>query len=72
MSEDSTLSVDEAIALAVEWLKEGRVNDADAYYQEWSSKVSIPNPPRDEYWNALTFGFSAPSGNTIFVMGPAT
>jgi predicted TPR repeat methyltransferase len=29
VSEESTLSVDEAIAVAVEWLKEGRVNDAD-------------------------------------------
>ena len=46
------------------------VDDADRYYQEWSSKVSIPKPPRDEYWNARTFGFSDPSGNTIFVIGP--
>lgn len=47
------------------------VDDADAYYREWSAKVSIPNPPRDEYWNARTFGFTDPSGNTIFVIGPA-
>ena len=46
------------------------VDDADRYYAEWSSKVSIPKPPRDEYWNARTFGFSDPSGNTIFVIGP--
>ena len=46
------------------------VDDADAYYREWSAKVDIPKPPRDEYWNARTFGFSDPSGNTIFVIGP--
>ena len=46
------------------------VNDADAYYREWSTRVAIPNPPRDEEWNARTFGFSDPSGNTIFVIGP--
>ena len=46
------------------------VEDADAYYREWSQKVSIAQPPRDEYWNARTFGFTDPSGNTIFVIGP--
>ena len=46
------------------------VDDADRYYEEWSTKVSIPKPPRDEYWNARTFGFTDPSGNTIFVIGP--
>jgi predicted enzyme related to lactoylglutathione lyase len=46
------------------------VDDADAYYREWSNKVSIPKPPRDEEWNARTFGFPDPSGNTIFVIGP--
>ena len=46
------------------------VDDADRYYEEWSPKVTIPKPPRDEYWNARTFGFSDPSGNTIFVIGP--
>jgi hypothetical protein len=46
------------------------VDDADRYYNEWSPKMSIPKPPRDEYWNARTFGFSDPSGNTIFVIGP--
>ena len=46
------------------------VDDADKYYEEWSSKVTIPNPPRDEYWKARTFGFIDPSGNTIFVIGP--
>ena len=47
------------------------VNDADAYYREWSAVVTIPRPPRDEEWNARTFGFSDPSGNSIFVIGPA-
>jgi len=46
------------------------VDDADRYYDEWSTKVSIPKPPRDEYWNARTFGLLDPSGNTIFVIGP--
>lgn len=46
------------------------VEDADVYYREWSAKVSIPKPPRDEDWNARTFDFSDPSGNTIFVIGP--
>jgi catechol 2,3-dioxygenase-like lactoylglutathione lyase family enzyme len=46
------------------------VDDADKYYEEWSAKVSIPQSPRDEYWHARTFGFSDPSGNTIFVVGP--
>lgn len=47
------------------------VDDADKYYAEWSPMVAIENPPRDEYWNARTFGFTDPSGNTIFVIGPA-
>ena len=47
-----------------------RVNDADAYYREWSDKVAIKRPPRDEYWGARTFGMEDPSGNTIFVIGP--
>jgi catechol 2,3-dioxygenase-like lactoylglutathione lyase family enzyme len=46
------------------------VDDADKYYDEWSAKVPIAQPPRDEYWNARTFGFQDPSGNTIFVIGP--
>jgi uncharacterized glyoxalase superfamily protein PhnB len=46
------------------------VADADRYYEEWRAKVEIANPPRDEYWGARTFGFTDPSGNTIFVIGP--
>ena len=46
------------------------VEDADAYYREWSAEVAIPRPPRDEDWNARTFGFSDPAGNTIFVIQP--
>ena len=46
------------------------VDDADAYYREWSERITIPRPPRDEEWNARTFGFRDPSGNTIFVIGP--
>ena len=47
-----------------------RVDDADAYYDEWSEKVEIPKPPRDEYWGARTFSVHDPAGNTIFVIGP--
>ena len=47
------------------------VDNADAYYEEWRPKVEITQPPRNEYWGARTFGLSDPSGNTIFVIGPA-
>lgn len=47
-----------------------RVNSADAYYEEWRQKVEIRHPPRDETWEARTFGVTDPSGNTIFVIGP--
>ena len=47
-----------------------RVNDADAYYDEWRGKVDIKHPPRDEYWGARTFSVHDPSDNTIFVIGP--
>jgi catechol 2,3-dioxygenase-like lactoylglutathione lyase family enzyme len=46
------------------------VDDADAYYCEWSAKVAVLRPPRDEEWGARTFDLLDPSGNTIFVMGP--
>ncbi len=46
------------------------VDDADAYYEEWSQKVEIHRPPRNEEWGARTFDLTDPSGNTIFVMGP--
>ena len=46
------------------------VDDADAYYREWSSRTPIRQPPRDEEWGARTFGLEDPSGNTIFVIGP--
>lgn len=47
------------------------VHDADAYYREWRERVDIPRPPRDESWDARTFGVTDPSGNTIFVIGPS-
>lgn len=47
-----------------------RVDDVDAYYDEWCEKVNITDPPRDEQWGARTFGFQDPSDNTIFVTGP--
>ena len=49
-----------------------QVDDADAYYREWSARVTVPRAPRDEVWGARTFGLQDPSGNTIFVMGPVS
>lgn len=46
------------------------VNDADAYYHEWSSKVAVLRPPHNESWGARTFDLLDPFGNTLFVMGP--
>ncbi len=46
------------------------VDDADAYYREWSVKVKVLRAPRDEDWGARTFDLLDPSGNTIFVIGP--
>ena len=46
------------------------VRDADAYYDEWRSRVEIPRPPRDEDWGARTFSVKDPFGNTLFVIGP--
>jgi len=46
------------------------VNDADAYYAEWRSRVEVKRPPKDEAWGARTFDLIDPFGNTIFVMGP--
>jgi len=48
------------------------VDDADAYYREWSARTGILRTPRDEPWGARTFDLLDPSGNTLFVMGPAT
>lgn len=47
------------------------VDDADRYYREWSQKVAVLRAPKDEDWGARTFDLLDPSGNTIFVMGPA-
>jgi len=49
-----------------------QVDDADAYYREWSAKVHVLRAPKDEAWGARTFDLLDPSGNTIFVMGPVT
>ena len=48
-----------------------QVDDADAYYHEWSAQVDVLRAPQDEAWGARTFDLLDPSGNTIFVMGPA-
>jgi uncharacterized glyoxalase superfamily protein PhnB len=46
------------------------VEDADAYYEEWRSRVEVKRPPKNEEWGARTFDLIDPFGNTIFVMGP--
>ena len=46
------------------------VENADAYYGEWRSRVEVKRPPKDEEWGARTFDLIDPFGNTIFVMGP--
>ena len=48
-----------------------RVDDADAYYREWSERVEVRRPPRDEEWGARTFDVFDPAGNTLFVIGPS-
>lgn len=47
-----------------------RVNDADAYYDEWKAKAALLRPPHNEPWGARTFDLLDPFGNTIFVIGP--
>lgn len=46
------------------------VDDADSYYEEWSTKVAVLRAPKDEEWGARTFDLLDPSGNTLFVIGP--
>ena len=46
------------------------VDDADAYYEEWSAKVAVSRPPKDEDWGARTFDLQDPSDNTLFIIGP--
>ena len=48
------------------------VDNTDAYYEEWRTKVTVQRPPRNEAWGARTFDLIDPFGNTIFVMGPTT
>lgn len=48
------------------------VDDADAYYTEWSSRVPVLRAPKNESWGARTFDLLDPFGNTIFVMGAVT
>jgi len=37
------------------------VDDTDAYYREWSAKVTVLRAPRDEEWGARTFDLLDPS-----------
>jgi len=46
------------------------VEDADAYFDEWSRRVDVLREPKDEPWGARTFDLLDPFGNTIFVIGP--
>lgn len=46
------------------------VESADRYYEEWSARVAVSRPLRNEEWDARTFGLEDPFGNSIFVMGP--
>lgn len=46
------------------------VEDADAYFNEWSTSVVVLRPPRNEVWGARTFDLLDLFGNTLFVMGP--
>jgi uncharacterized glyoxalase superfamily protein PhnB len=48
------------------------VENADAYFEEWSKKVEVLRPPKNEPWGARTFDLLDPFGNTIFVMGPTS
>ena len=47
-----------------------QVEDADAIFDEWRSRVEIQRAPKNEPWGARTFDVIDPFGNTIFVMGP--
>ena len=38
-----------------------QVDDADAYYHEWSAKVDVLRAPKDEGWGARTFDLLDPS-----------
>lgn len=49
-----------------------QVDDADRYYDEWTSKVKVLRAPKDEDWGARTFDLMDPSGNTLFIVGPVT
>lgn len=46
------------------------VESADRYHAEWSARVPVLRPPRDEPWGARTFDLVDPFGNTLFVIGP--
>lgn len=48
------------------------VDNADEYYRVWSLKATPLRAPKNEYWGARTFDLLDPSGNTLFVIGPAT
>jgi|SRR2546423_431059 len=47
-----------------------RVDNADAYYEEWKNRVPVKRAPKNESWGSRTFGLIDPFGNTLFVIGP--
>ncbi len=46
------------------------VGDPDALYDQWSERVVVDGPPRNEDWGGRTFGVSDPFGNLLYVVGP--
>ncbi|MFZ4508554.1 MAG: VOC family protein [Fimbriimonas sp.] len=45
------------------------VEDVDALYAEWSSRLHLTEAPADQPWGSRTFGFQDPDENTVFVLG---
>src|ERR1017187_3767477 len=46
-----------------------QVDDADAYYREWSAKVDVLRASKDEEWGARTFDLIDPSGTPSLSWG---
>lgn len=45
------------------------VDEFDALYAEWSSRLDALRPPIDQPWGARSFELQDPDDNTIFVLG---
>lgn len=46
------------------------VEDTDALYDQWSDRVAVRRPPRNEEWGGRTFDVTDPFGNLLYVVGP--